>query len=81
MMKFWIENINPDFVESNGRKIAIEVFGDYYHNPLLKKGLKWSRTQPGREEIFKKYGWKSLILWEHEIKKGEEHILERIKNI
>ncbi len=76
---FWIENINPDFVDCNGKKVALEVFGDYWHNPLMRIGLKWHKTEVGRKEIYKKYGWKSIILWEKDIYKGEKNILKIIK--
>ena len=74
---FWIENLNPDFVECNGKKKCIEVFGEYHHNPLLKKGLPWSRTQIGREEILKKYGWECLVIWDNELRNPEK-VLEKV---
>ncbi len=78
--KFWIENINPDFVDCNGRKICIEVFGDYWHNPLKKIGLKWNNTEIGRKKILSKYGWRCLVLWEHELKTlSDDRILNKIK--
>ncbi len=66
---FWIENMNPDFVNCNGEKIALEVFGDYWH-----------RDDNGEREIMlKKYGWDCIIIWEHEIKELPE--LEIVKRI
>lgn len=81
--KFWIEDINPDFINCNGEKIAIEIFGDYWHKQM--KGLKWERTEEGRKYILKKYGWKGIVIWESEIKKLEskkiyELLLERLNN-
>ena len=75
--KFWIEDINPDFVETNGRKIAIEIFGHYWHEPLLNKKLKWDRTVIGRQAKLKKYGWESIIFWDNEINDGT--VLEKLK--
>jgi len=72
--KFWIENINPDFVEINGRKICVEVFGHYWHEPLLKKNLKWDKTVIGRKEKLKEYGWKCIIFWENEL--NEENVMK-----
>ncbi len=78
--RFWIENINPDFVECNGKKICIEVFGDYWHNPLKRIGLRWERTEKGRRDILAKYGWKMLVLWENELNTlSDEKILSKIK--
>lgn len=62
--KFWIENVNPDFVESNGRKMVVEIYGDYWHNRLDN-----IERDKHRVTILKKYGWKLLVLWEHEINK------------
>lgn len=77
---FWIEDVNPDFVESNGRKIAVEVFGDYWHNPLLNPKLNRRRTYKGRKEILARYGWKCVIFWESELmsNNAEELVLKRI---
>lgn len=77
--KFWIENINPDFIDGNGKKICIEMFGDYWHNPFKLIGLKWSATEKGRKEILAKYGWKCLIIWESELK-NEKKVLNKIES-
>jgi len=76
---FWMGGINPDFVESNGRKIAIEIFGKYWHSPLLNKGLEWKKTLPGRKGLLKKYGWKLIVFWEDEIYKDEKYIINKLK--
>lgn len=77
---FWIDNVNPDFVNSNGEKIVIEVFGDYWHDPLKNKHCSYNRTEEGRKEFLKSYGWKCLVLWENEIKSlKEEEIVNKIK--
>lgn len=77
--KFWVEDINPDFVECNGKKIAIEVFGDYWHSPLLNSKIKWSRTFEGRQKIYRKYGWSCIIIWEDElVQLPEEKIVMKL---
>ena len=56
---FSIERKIPDFINTNGRKIAIEV---YYrrHKESFRNGLiAW---QNERSEVFKKYGWKIVYL-------------------
>ena len=60
---FWIHNINPDFIECNGKKIAVEIFGDYWHSPLLNYKLKEDRTLPYRKKVLKKYGWELVVFW------------------
>lgn len=49
---------NPDFVDTDGSKKVIEVFGDYWHEP---------EEEQERKEHFSKYGFDTLVLWEHEI--------------
>jgi len=74
--KFWIENINPDFVEVNGKKICIEVFGHYWHSPLLNRKVDWEHTYVGRKAKLNEYGWKCIVFWDNEI--NEKTILERL---
>lgn len=51
---------NPDFVNRNGKKLIIELFGDYWHqgeNPQV------------RIDTFARYGFRTLVIWESELKK------------
>ena len=68
---FWIGYVNPDFIEINGDKIAVEIFGDYWHSPLLRKNIRYSHTYEGRKEIFKKYHWKLIVIWESDLKRSD----------
>lgn len=81
---FWIgknPSVNPDFVNCNGKKIAIEIFGDYWHSPLLNRNLDYNRTYKGRKEILKKYGWKLVIFWESDLIRNdaEQFILQQLE--
>lgn len=78
---FWIHNINPDFVECNGKKIAVEVFGDYWHSPLLNPKLREDRTLHYRKKILKRYGWKLIVFWESDLLRRdiEVFVLNTIK--
>ena len=49
----------PDFINTNGQKKIIELFGDYWH-----KGDDGKK----RTKLFKKYGYQTLIVWEKELK-------------
>lgn len=78
---FWIHNINPDFVEVNGKKMAVEIFGDYWHSPLLRGNIPYNQTYGGRKKTLKKYGWKLVVLWEKDLRRKDAeafvfHILE-----
>jgi Zn-finger protein len=59
--KYWIVRFNPDFVNKD-KKLIIELFGDYWHN---RKGMK--ERDALRIKIFKKYNYKTLVIWEHEL--------------
>ena len=59
----------PDFVNKDNNKI-IEFYGDYWHN----RG-DWSKRDIGRLKEYKKAGYKTLIIWEHELKD-----LNKLKN-
>jgi len=49
----------PDFINTNGQKKIIELYGDYWH-----KG----ENPQDRIDIFKPFGYKTLIIWERELK-------------
>lgn len=59
-----IGGLNPDIINVNGKKLIIEVFGDYWH----RQGLKPYHVNEGRVKVYAGYGYKTLILWESEIK-------------
>jgi G:T-mismatch repair DNA endonuclease (very short patch repair protein) len=58
----WIGGFNPDFINSKQNKI-IELYGDYWHN---RKDAK--ERDKLRIPTYKKYGYKTLIIWETEFK-------------
>lgn len=63
--KFWIEGQNPDFVDRENKKI-IEVFGDYWHGKEFT-GKDPEKNEKEKVENFKKHGYRTLIIWEHEL--------------
>ncbi len=49
----------PDFININGQKKIIEIYGDYFHrndDPQI------------RINFFAKFGYDTLVIWEHEFK-------------
>jgi G:T-mismatch repair DNA endonuclease (very short patch repair protein) len=62
----------PDFLSSDGRKLLIELFGNYWHT------VKARETVEERVERFRKHGFETLILWEKEMD-DEERIVEKIR--
>lgn len=55
----------PDFVNVNGQKKIIELFGNYWHK---------DDTGEKRIALFKQYGYKTLIIWEEELR--DEDVLK-----
>jgi hypothetical protein len=64
---FQIDGKIPDFVpiDKNCNKV-IELFS-YHHCPALFGDVSYDRTEKGRVELFKKYGYDCLIIWQPEL--------------
>jgi len=65
---FSIGRMVPDFVNINGKKHAIDLFGDYWHSKEFaeRTGLKYESVT-ARKRKFKKCGWTLTVIWEHEL--------------
>jgi len=72
--KFFIENLNPDFINTNNEKIAIEVYAKYYKLRNNKTIEEWKKE---RNKIFKGYGWK--IIYFNEIEVNEDNVISIMK--
>ena len=70
--------LTPDFVNINGKKQVIEVFGDYYHSPDFL-GDRWRGSELGKIMIYKSVGWDCLVIWEHELKE-EQKVIDSISH-
>ncbi len=66
---FIIGGKNPDFININGKKLIIELFGEHWHEA--------SEVRP-RSDAFAKYGYKTLILWDYELN-NKENMVNKIK--
>ena len=62
---FWIDGKNPDFVNYDKKKI-IEHFGDWWHSKEIT-GIDNKIHEQERIDHFKKEGYETLIIWEHEL--------------
>jgi len=49
----------PDYINVNGQKKIIEFWGDRWHE---------GENPKDRAEIFKPYGYETLVIWGHELK-------------
>jgi hypothetical protein len=65
---FWISGKNPDFKRVDGKKQLIELNGDYWH--------KGENTRI-RARHFAKYGYRTLFIWERELKRNNIVKLEK----
>lgn len=68
---FFIENLNPDFIDENN-KIIIEVYSEYYkklHNDINI----WKEK---RKDLFLRNGWKSFFFNEKEVNK--ENVINQL---
>jgi len=72
-----LNGLVPDFVNVNGKKQVIELFGTYWHSEKRLKANDWKRTELGRIMAFNSLGWDCLIIWESEMK-NEAVVLNKI---
>jgi len=68
--KFILGGKCPDFLNTNGKKQLIELFGTYWHSIF---------DVAKRTQHFRSYGFNTLVLWEDEL--GDEvKVLKKIKS-
>jgi len=66
----------PDFININGRKLVIEVFGDYWHDK--RNGVPWKSTEFGRKATFAQLGFDCVIIWESQLN-NPKSVIEEIR--
>jgi hypothetical protein len=71
--RFLLENRCPDFVNTDGQKIAVEVFYGK-HKELFQGNLKEWKSE--RIKLFAKYGWKLLFFDEKHV--NDNDVLKRL---
>ena len=75
----------PDFVNVNGMKAVIEVFGDVFHNPdkTFRKSIPFKQQEFGRQAIYSQFGYKCVIFWASELEGTdiEGDVRKRIKEV
>jgi len=64
-----IDGLTPDFVNCNGQKKLIEMFGDYHHE---------ESDIAERTERFAKYGFSALFIWASELKNEKKEVVQKI---
>ena len=73
--KFFIERKNPDFININGEKKAVEVYARKHKEKM--KGITINQWKNERKKVFAKYGWELLFFDETEL--NEKNILSVLK--
>lgn len=72
----WIEGKNPDFINIDGKKQVIEMFGIYWHDPNLFP------NRPTEDELiahYKKFEFDCLVLWEHVVWCERQRVVEKVR--
>ena len=58
--RYWLAGICPDFVDSNGQKIAVEVGSKTHKNWARGSYLEYMKE---RIDLFKQAGWEVKFYW------------------
>lgn len=73
-----IGGLVPDFVNVNGRKHLVEVFGSYWHDPAFGREIPWKATEFGRKAIYSQLGYGCTVIWDHELK-DENLVIQKLQ--
>lgn len=66
----------PDFININGQKKIIELFGDFWHSEKRTGRIKIEEENQ-RIDHFANYGYQTLIIWQSELK-DLENLIRRL---
>lgn len=72
--KVVIEGFCPDFINVNGKKLIIELFGDYWHNRIGAK-----EKDQRRIKAYKSKGFDTMVIWENELSQSS-NVIKKITN-
>lgn len=72
---FILDNCNPDFINVDGKKIAVEVYCRFYKQLGDRSIEDWKKK---RINVFKKYGWELFFFDEIALNK-EENVLKVLR--
>jgi hypothetical protein len=70
----------PDWVNINGQRKIIELFGVFFHDPKISSfKIKPRKTVRVTVQHYRKYGYQCLIIWDYELKSPEK-VIEKIRS-
>ena len=64
---FTIGSYNPDFINTNSEKIAVEVYARYYK---LRNHISIKKWKEERNKVFREYGWQIIYFDETQVNKN-----------
>lgn len=67
---FMVAGKNPDFININGAKIAVEVYAEFYKKLNGRDIKAWRRD---RKKLFQEYGWDLLFFSQKQV--TEDHVV------
>jgi len=73
--EFMIENKNPDFINTNGEKKAVEVY--YRRHKEQFRDISINKWMEDRKNLFNKYGWKLIFIEANNV--TEKNLLNVLK--
>jgi len=77
--KVFVMGYCPDFMNVNGEKKILEVFGRVFHDPIKSfRQIPLQHTWEGRMALFQSFGWDCLIIWDDELD-NEINVVQRIR--
>lgn len=65
--QFILGGKNPDFVNKNGKKQIIELFGNYWHSEKITERTEKDEVKYIRR-VYSRYGYKTLVIWQSELR-------------
>lgn len=75
-----INRATPDFVHKT-KKIVVEVFGDFWHSPLLRPTLRDNETLEGRKAQLEAEGYTLIVFWESDLMRedAEKFVMHKLR--
>jgi hypothetical protein len=76
----------PDFVNVNGEKVVIEVFGPWHDEKHMRAiygdDISWKRTEFGTKAHYSQFGYKCVVFWQEEIERedAEQFVLSVLRD-